>query len=200
MLFRSTIDVVTEMQKQYPALIRIIVVPEAVGKGGAVYAGWKQSTSDIVGFVDADGATSPEEFERLIDQIVHRADIDGVIGSRFIGGATVINRTSRLRSVMSQFFVQFVRILFWLPYQDTQCGAKLFRRESITAVFPELHTTNMQFDVELLWKLKKQNRRVMEVPTVWVDQPGSAQLGSKFGFFKTGLKMVSSLIQIRLRG
>ena len=140
----NTVDVVTAIAQQYPDLIRVIVVPEAVGKGGAVYAGWKASTSDVVGFVDADGATSPEEFERLIDQIVRRPDIDGVIGSRFIGGATVINRTSRLRSVMSQFFVQFVRILFWLPYQDTQCGAKLFRRESITAVFPELHTTNMQ--------------------------------------------------------
>ena len=123
-----------------------------------------------------------------------------MIASRFIGGATVVNRTSHLRSVMSQFFVQFVRVLFWLPFQDTQCGAKLFRRESITEIEDTLKTTNMQFDVELLWKLNRAHKRIIEIPTTWVDQPGSAQLGSKFGFFQTGVKMVLSLLSIRLRG
>ncbi len=196
----NTMGVATQLQQKYPEIIRLYNIEAAVGKGGAVYAGWRQSEADIIGFVDADGATSAEEFKRLVDELVGRKDIDGVIGSRFIGGATVVNRTSRLRSVMSQFFVQFVRILFWLPFRDTQCGAKLFRRKVIMEIQNSLQTTNMQFDVELLWKLTRAKKRILEIPTVWEDQPGSAQLGSKLGFFQTGLKMVSSLLAIRLRG
>ncbi len=195
----KTVEVAMEMQNQYPEIIRIYTIEAAIGKGGAVYAGWKQSTADIVGFVDADGATSANEFQRLVDELVNRNDIDGVIASRFIGGATVVNRTSHLRSVMSQFFVQFVRLLFWLPFRDTQCGAKLFRRNALKEIQDSLQTTNMQFDVELLWKLTRAKKRIVEIPTVWEDQPGSAQLGSKFGIFHTGLKMVLSLIAIRLR-
>ncbi len=195
----KTVQVAETVQKEYSQIIHLYIIEAAVGKGGAIYAGWKQSTADIVGFVDADGATAAKEFQRLIDELVSRDDIDGVIASRFIGGATVINRTSRLRSVMSQFFVQFVRIVFWLPFQDTQCGAKLFRRSAIVEIADSLHTMNMQFDVELLWKLTRVKKRIIEIPTTWVDQPGSAQLGSKFGFFQTGSKMVLSLIAIRLR-
>jgi dolichol-phosphate mannosyltransferase len=196
----NTLGVATELQRVYSDLIRIYNIEAAVGKGGAVYGGWKQSSADIVGFVDADGATSAEEFKRLIDAMLQREDIEGVIASRFIGGATVVNRTSHLRSLMSIFFVQFVRVLFWLPFQDTQCGAKLFRRKAIMEIMNSLRTTNMQFDVELLWKLTRAKKRVIEIPTIWEDQPGSAQLGSKLNFVKTGFQMIASLIRIRFSG
>ena len=60
----NTLGVAKELQKQYPETIRLYNIEAAVGKGGAVYAGWRQSTADMIGFVDADGATSAQEFQR----------------------------------------------------------------------------------------------------------------------------------------
>jgi dolichol-phosphate mannosyltransferase len=195
----QTLSVVKRVQHDFPALVVIIDIPEAVGKGGAVYRGWDASSADIVAFVDADGATSAEEMDKLLSYLVEHDTIDGVVGSRFIGGATVINRTSVLRSIMSRFFILFVRWLFWLSYQDTQCGAKAFRRSAYLEVRNELHERHLQFDVELLWRLKQHRKYIVELPTIWVDQPASAQLGNKWDFLRIGFGMVLNLLSLRFR-
>src|SRR3989338_9304287 len=74
--------------------IEYLEFSEAIGKGRAVQEGFKHAinsnynllstTYQLIGFVDADEATSPEEYERLAGLI---GEADGVIGSRFLRGA-----------------------------------------------------------------------------------------------------------------
>lgn len=168
------------------------------GKGLAVVHGFKKAIGDLVGFVDADGATSPIEFRKLVTAI-NQDQADGAVASRWLAGSHVVARTSFFREIISQAFYIITKLLFWLPFRDTQCGAKLFRRAVVQAVLPKIKVMNMAFDVELLLLTKQAKYRIVEVPTEWIDQSISATFGSPLKVIKTSLTMFVSLFKIRLQ-
>ncbi len=175
--------------------VRVIEIPEAIGKGGAVKAGFRAASGDWVGFVDADLATSPTEFRKILEAALRT---DGAAGSRWARGAKIIGRTP-LRTVASRTFSALVRAMFGLPFADTQCGAKVVAKRFIPGFLAWSQVNDMAFDVELLWYLHRAGAHVVEVPTVWVSQPGSAALGTPLGLIRNGWKMVRSLLAVRRR-
>src|SRR5262245_26927157 len=102
--------------------IRVIEIRERVGKGGAVREGFRQSTGDYVGFVDADLATPADEVVRIAEAAFQG---DGAIGSRWALGSRVSGRTMG-RSFASRVFAGLARGLLALDVEDTQCGIKIF--------------------------------------------------------------------------
>lgn len=173
--------------------VTVLEIPTAIGKGGAVKAGFGLARGTWVGFVDADLATAPAEFAKVVKAA---RGADGAVASRWVKGARVVGRTP-LRSLFSRTFAALVRLLFGLPFRDTQCGAKVFHRRYLAAYLAASQVNDMAFDVELLWALHRAGARIVEVPTVWVAQPGSASLGSPWGFFRNGLRMLRSLWRVR---
>lgn len=177
--------------------IRIIEITEAIGKGAAVKQGFALASGDLVSFVDADGATEPGEFQKLIEILEEHDAYDGAIASRWKRGSRMIGRNA-MRKVISFCFIIFVKLFFWMPFFDTQCGAKLFRRKVVSSISPKLSVTNMAFDVELLYRAQQAGFRVVEVPTRWINRDSSATLGSPLGTLKNGIKMLFTLFKIRL--
>jgi glycosyltransferase involved in cell wall biosynthesis len=163
------------------------------GKGFAIIKGFKEALKkdfDLIGLVDADMATSPREFFKLIENI---GDCDGLIASRYIKGAVVKPKQSLARIVVSRIFNFLIRFLFFMHYTDTQCGAKLFKRHAIEKVTDKIGMTHWAFDVELLYILRKYNFNVKEFPTVWADKEYS-----KLNFIHAGPRMALSVIRLRL--
>ena len=185
-----------------PALVRagtagrknakVVQLDDAVGKGGAVRVGFLVADAPIVAYVDADGATSPEEMRRLCE-LLGPGD-DAIIGSRWKSGADVHVRQGLPRRVASRCFNVLVRALFGLPYSDTQCGAKVFRRDSLYAAMMTVETANFAFDVDLLFVLDRRGMNVREVPTVWKDVAGS-----HVPLVPASLKMLASILRLRLQ-
>jgi len=171
--------------------LRIIDERGVKGKGGAVTMGFKRARGDIVAYVDADGATSAAEIERLMNQI---GDADGVIGSRWIDRGVIIRRQGPFRRLASRVFNAVVRIFFRLPYRDTQCGAKAFKREALDAIDDELGTTNLAFDVDLLYLMHKRGFELKEVPTAWEDKDGS-----KISMKRAAPRMLGAVIRMRIK-
>jgi hypothetical protein len=56
-----------------------------------------------------------------------------------------------------------------LGYKDTQCGAKIFKKEAVQKVLPQIRTNKWAVDIDLLYHLKKDGFKVLEFPTVWSD-------------------------------
>lgn len=193
----DTLSVVEKIRIKYPERVHIEDIKAAIGKGGAIIHGWKLASTELVGFVDADGATPPEEFSKLIAAL---GDHDGIIASRFLADSTIHQRQSPLRTIVSHSSIAFIKLLFGMPFNDTQCGAKVFNGEVIRAVLPHLAEHNLMFDVELLWILHRWGYDIQEMPTVWIDQPGSAMLGSHSKFIKTSFKMLYTVLRLRARG
>lgn len=192
----NTLAVVQAMADHFPQRLTIMNISEAIGKGGAIRVGWQQSTAEWVGFVDADGATAPGEFVKLMKAATGH---DGAIASRFLPTAQVIERVSWMRTFISQLAIRIIRTLFRLPYSDTQCGAKLFRRAVITPLLPKFSMNNFLFDVELLWWLRREQRDIVDVPTIWVDQPGSASLGPNWKLFSSAARNFFIVLALRAR-
>lgn len=188
-----TAKVVADVQRRMKRTVKVIDVADAIGKGGAVRAGFLAARGRLVGFVDADGATTAEEYERLVQAL---GTADGVIASRWLPQSRVYNRTSPLRKVTSLGFVVIAKSLFGLPYRDTQCGAKVFRRKVITSIASSLVTQDMAFDVELLVRARAAGFTVKEVPTIWTDQTSSTVPSSPFKLARTSFRILRSLIHL----
>lgn len=185
--------VVKRLQEDFPNLECIELMAQ-VGKGGAIRVGFATGCEDFVGFVDADGATSAAEFERLY-AIAQGSEAQAVIGSRWLKGARVEPRQPLFRRFASRAFNQIVRGLFSLDFQDTQCGAKIFRRRALHATLEDLELCDFAADIEILWQLVRAGHGVLEVPTVWADKRN----GTKVEVFSVSWKMLRSVLYLRLR-
>src|SRR5262249_12145790 len=146
--------------------------------------------ADLIGYVDADGATPPHAFHDLVK---HIGEADCVIGSRWLPGAMLHVEQSGKRQFSNRVFHVIVQLLFWMGGRDTQCGAKVMRREAIERIHPYLRIADMAFDINLLYSLKRAGFRILEVPTEWTDK-----IGSKVTLFRTSLTMFLSAVRVRL--
>ena len=164
---------ICEARMEHEPGLFMIDVEQAVGKGGAVHLGFAEANSSVMGFVDADGATSPEAFYELVEYLDAHPDADGVIASRWLKASKVLTPQSLSRRIASRLFNFAIRVLFRLPYRDTQCGAKLFRGKAIKEVLPQLTCRGWLFDVELLVRMRQAAKTVSEIPTTWQDVDGS---------------------------
>lgn len=153
------------------ARIRLLRLAK-LGKGGVIREAFARSDADLVGFVDADGATPPSELMRLADATAD-ADADGAIASRRHPAAVVPVGRSVPRRLSSAGFALGVRTLLRLPYGDTQCGAKVMRRQSAQDLLPSLTEDDLSFDVDMLLAAREHGQRIVELPTVWIDRAGS---------------------------
>ncbi|MBU0679224.1 MAG: glycosyltransferase [Verrucomicrobia bacterium] len=170
--------------------LRCIVEPRQVGKGGALMLGFKAAAGELIGFADADGSTPPEAFQDLVDKIADKAVI---IASRWCAGANVSPRQPLRRRIASRGFNIMTRLLFGLRLTDTQCGAKLMKRDALLEVMPSLGITRWAFDVDLLFQLKRAGRKLTEIPTVWQDV-----IGGSVEVVRTSFEMMAALIRLRL--
>ncbi len=186
----NTLGVVRAAASEYP-IISALEFPGPIGKGGALIEGFKlHPQADLIGYVDADGATAPAAFHDL----VRRCDeADCVIASRWLPGAVIHQSQSGRRQFASRVFHAIVQGLFWMNIRDTQCGAKVLRRTAAEKVHGALRIADMAFDINLLFALKRAGCTVLEVPTEWTDK-----MGSKVVLGKTSLTMLLSAIRVRL--
>ena len=185
----ATSAIIAAFAADHPSLsIRCLTFSARLGKGGGVVAGLREASTRYVGYMDADGSTSLAEMERLFD---HLADVDGAICSRWLPGSVMTVRQGLRRRAESRLFNLAVRLLFGLDYRDTQCGAKVFRREALEAVLPSVRSTGFEFDVELLWRLAQSGCRVEEVPITWENRDES-KVGTA-----DAKEMLSGMIRLR---
>lgn len=188
----NTQGIVEEAEKHY-SIIRHIVIDEAIGKGGAIIEGYRSVEGELVGFTDADASTSPETMDRLFITLQNTPTVSCVVGSRWMPGSVVHNRSFR-RNIMSRIFNMASRLYFHLGIKDTQCGAKVIRKEIIPDILPNLTISNMAFDVNLLVDVKRNGGEILEMPIEWSDDVRTT-IGSPA---RTGVGMFLSMSRLRL--
>lgn len=189
----NTPSIIHALQQSMPHLFMIEIAQG--GKGLAITHGFKNAltrSNDVIGFVDADMATDPEAFYQLIKNL---DGYDGIIASRYMPGSQVTPPRPFVKRWGSKiFFETLTRILFGINYYDTQCGAKLFKRNVIEKITPYLSVHQWAFDIEILYLCKRFKFTIKEYPTVWHDQAGS-----KLHLMRSGMKMVATLFKLRWR-
>jgi glycosyltransferase involved in cell wall biosynthesis len=185
----DTLGVVQRVRADYGE-VGAVVFHEPIHKGGALIEGLRLAPlADVIGYVDADGATSAAAFAELARR---SGEADCVIGSRWIPGAVLHQMQTGRRRFASRAFHAIVQLLFWMNIKDTQCGAKVIRRAAVEKIHPSLFIADMAFDINLLFILRREGFSILEVPTEWTDK-----MGSKVSLGRTSITMLLSVIRLR---
>lgn len=158
-------------------------MPKNSGKAEAVRTGIlkaaKETNADYIGFWDADMSTPLQEINWFIEFSGGNLHHDIVMGSRISRLGSNIDR-KMMRHYLGRVFATFTSVILKLKVYDTQCGAKLFKREIADSLFNNPFRSAWFFDVELLARFikiyghSKTYEKVLEVPlTQWEEVKGS---------------------------
>ncbi|WP_245999779.1 glycosyltransferase [Paraflavitalea soli] len=177
----KTADMLKDLQQQYPGSIEVVDNQKNQGKAEAVRSGvlhvLNTTSVDFVSYLDADLATPIEEILRLYETLNSREGVEMVLASRIKRlGANISRKGSR--HVLGRIFATSISLLFEIPIYDSQCGAKLIKRELATKIFAEPLLSKWLFDVELVVRAKQcRNNRIdhlFEMPlNEWIEKGDS---------------------------
>ncbi len=140
------------------------------GKGYSVRRGMQEARGRIALFTDADLSAPIEEAGKLIEAL---DTYDVAIGSRAMDRSLISVHESPFREFAGIIFNKIVRAILWLPFVDTQCGFKAFRRERCGVIFEQQTIERFGFDPELLYLARRHGLRAVEIPVRWGHSPAT---------------------------
>jgi len=165
------------------------------GKGYSVRHGMQEARGRIALFTDADLSAPIEEAGKLIDALETN---DVAIGSRAMDRSLISVHETPFREFAGIIFNKIVRGILWLPFVDTQCGFKAFRRERCGIIFEQQRIERFGFDPELLYLARRHGLRAVEIPVRWGHSPAT-----KVSMMHDSMQMFIDVFAIRwnsLRG
>ena len=175
----GTRAVLERLAASVPGQIRVLAPGRNQGKAEAVrqgvLLGLSDMSIDLVGFLDADMSTPLPELVPMIDACRSAPDRLAAIGSRIKRLGARITRRG-VRHYSGRVFATFASITLRLPVYDSQCGAKIFRRDPAAIAFADPFVSRWLFDVEVLARLRNHypdqdlTETIIEVPLrEWTD-------------------------------
>ncbi len=170
--------------------VTLLENPGNRGKGYSVRHGMLQAQGDWVLFSDADLSAPIEECEKLL--AATGAGYEVAIGSRALDRSLIGVHQSVFRENAGRVFNLLMRVLTGLPFQDTQCGFKLFSRRAAQDVFRRQRLERFGFDVEVLYLARKLGFSAVEVPVRWNHSEGT-----KVSMVGDSLEMFLDLWRVR---
>ncbi len=184
----NTLAVLKGIQSECAENICVYDMQKNGGKSEAVRQGMNyihnNFSVELLGFLDADLATIPEEWLQMAKYKEQYPQFGAIVGSRIQRLGATINRDDS-RSLVSNIIKRFIRIILKTPFQDTQCGAKIFHRSLIPFLFSKPFMTPWLFDVEIFLRLQKKfgkstlQKGVLEFPLMHWTEVGDSRLKMK---------------------
>ncbi len=190
----GTAAVAESLRNTIPTL-RVISNGVNRGKGYSVRRGMQEARGRIALFTDADLSAPIEEAGKLIDAL---ETYDVAIGSRAMDRSLITVHESPFREFAGIIFNKIVQSVLWLPFVDTQCGFKAFRRERCGIIFEQQTIERFGFDPELLYLARHHGLRAVEIPVRWGHSPAT-----KVSMLHDSIQMFIDIFTIRwnsLRG
>jgi dolichol-phosphate mannosyltransferase len=140
------------------------------GLGRAYIAGFKWALERGYEFIfemDCDFSHNPDDIPAFLEAA---RDADLVLGSRYLGGISVINWPLG-RLMLSRFAGKYVALVTGMPFSDPTGGYKCFRRRALQALnLDEVRSNGYSFQIELTHKLWRQGFKIVEVPIIFTER------------------------------
>jgi glycosyltransferase involved in cell wall biosynthesis len=185
----GTPQIVQQWMERYPRL-HLVQNEGNRGKGYSVRNGLLQAAGEIVMFTDADLSAPMEEAELLMAALADGADV--AIGSRWLDEARQTTHQPLYRRFFGRCFNWVTRTVMGLPFKDTQCGFKAFKRSAAQVIFRLQRIERWGFDPEILFIARKLGYSIREVPVTW-----GHDARSRISYLRDGMKMLEEMAVIR---
>lgn len=195
----NTLEVLREIQKGNEDHITVYDCAKNGGKAEAVRQGMLHMAKDpqynYIGFLDADLSTDFRDFDDLV-KTLGNSDYKIVNGSRMARMGADIEKESA-RAIISKTINLMIRTILRMPFNDTQCGAKVMDKDIVKVAFEKPFLTKWLFDVEMFKRISNHYGRKKALEII-CEQPLKRWVhadGSKLSF-KDSAKIGIQLLQI----
>ena len=174
----GTAGVVAEKARLYPQ-VRLVQHPVNLGYGAAVYDGFAAATKELIFFTDSDRQFVLDEIGRLLPKI---GEADLIVGYR------APRRDPWLRVLYGKGWSMLVTLLFGYTARDIDCAFKLFKREIITNIGPQIESRGATFSAEFLVRAKRAGYRIAEAPVSHLPRRAGSQTGARLHVISRAFK------------
>lgn len=182
-------DRTVELAQRYADRVKLIVFGENRGYGAAIKEAWRQSDSELVGFLDADGTCDPRFFAELCRTLVAE-DAAIVLGSRLDG----TSKMPLVRRFGNRLFAWMLTLFSAERVQDTASGMRVVRRSALSRLMPL--PDGLQFTPAMSARaVLSGDLRMVEVAMPYHEREGR----SKLRVFRDGLRFLRVITEEALR-
>lgn len=134
--------------------VRVIHHPVNRGYGAALRSGFQAATHSFVILADGDNQFDLGELPVLVKALA---------GFDVVSGYRITRRDPLIRRLYAFLYNRLARLLFDIPVRDVNCGFKIYRRDLLERLLPQLRSTGALINVEMLARARKLGATVTEV-------------------------------------
>jgi glycosyltransferase involved in cell wall biosynthesis len=167
--------------------VRLVQHPVNRGFGAAVFSGFTSAEKDWIFYTDADRQFVLSELERFVPYM-EEADL--------IAGYRAPRRDPFLRVFYGKGWSALCTLLFGYTVRDVDCGFKLFRREIIQNLAPQIASRGATFSIEWLVRAKRAGYRFVELPVTHRPRVAGSQTGANINVI---VRAFRELVQFRIQ-
>lgn len=180
----GTAAIVKRLMQEFEGRLFIEERTGKLGLGTAYIHGFKWALArkyEYIFEMDCDFSHNPDDLIRLRQAAVDGADV--AIGSRYVKDGKIEN-WPKGRVLMSYFASVYVRMILFVPIQDTTAGFKCYKRRVLERInFDDIRFVGYAFQIEMKYTAYKLGFKIVEVPITFTDRIEGASKMSK-GIFK----------------
>jgi glycosyltransferase involved in cell wall biosynthesis len=158
-----------ELAQKYPC-VRHIHRDQRLGRGTALTNAFKQSSGEVLVYMDLDLATDLSYLKPLVEAISVEG-YDFATGSRMLKESKA--QRSFSRSLSSKSYNWLVRQMLGSKLYDHQCGFKAFKRQSLLGLLDEVEATHWFWDTEVMVRGYNHGFRIKDIAVQWRSGKGT---------------------------
>jgi glycosyltransferase involved in cell wall biosynthesis len=182
----GTADVTRRVMENHPH-VRLVQHPVNKGFGAAVFSGFTNAVKDWIFYTDADRQFVLSELSQFVPSM-DQADL--------IAGYRAPRRDPFLRVLYGKGWSMLCTLLFGYTVRDVDCGFKLFRREIIQQLAPQIASRGATFSIEWLVRAKRAGYRFVELPVTHRARMAGSQTGANIDVI---VRAFRELLRVRLQ-
>jgi glycosyltransferase involved in cell wall biosynthesis len=182
----GTAGVTRRLMESTPHL-HLVQHPVNQGFGAAVFNGFSAAVKDWIFYTDADRQFVLSELERFVP-LMDQADL--------IAGYRAPRRDPFLRVLYGKGWSMLCTLFFGYTVRDVDCAFKLFRREIIQELAPQISSRGATFSIEWLARAKRAGYRFVELPVSHRPRVAGSQTGANVDVI---VRAFRELMQVRLQ-
>lgn len=168
--------------------VRHIHREKRLGRGTALNNAFKQSSGQVLVYMDLDLATDLKYLKPLVEAITTEG-YDFSTGSRMLAESRAERTFSRGFSSKTYNFL--VRHMLGSKLRDHQCGFKAFKREPLMSLLDKVEATHWFWDTEILVRAHRAGFKIKEIAVEW-----KSGKDTKVNLFKDSWNMFRQIMSL----
>ncbi len=177
----GTSTIVNSLIAKFSTQLFLVQREGKLGLGTAYILGFKWALNhgyEYIFEMDADFSHPVISLQKLYEACAVKK-FDVAVGSRYIKGGKVINWPAN-RVLMSYYASVYVRLITWMPVQDTTAGFVCYRRKVLETIdLNKVTFVGYAFQIEMKYAAYCLGFNIKEVPIIFTDRVDGTSKMSK---------------------